>query len=447
MKHPYTKAQLSSGALSLLITGVILTQPVLAEDTNRILELERKLERSLQAVERLTQRVQELETVDNTHNSAASAAKNQASDDLTRKLAEHEERLAGVENTVFEIDDKVGSRTIVSAFDAMELTLGGFLDTSYTVADGEDGTSASFNRQWLGLLIGVKLNESWSAFLGQAFVRKSEVEYDDPGRRRDPTFDRQSESRLMLAWANYHYSDELNIRVGRFVTPHGIINIEHFPAVLLSPEQPLFLRTPLFEQDIIFSNFTDGAQFHGQTSFGFGNTGKFQYTAYVGNNELSSTKHIYGTRLAYTFGESGFTLGGNFSKGERRNEPAAPGTPNNLGQNYTVLGVDALYDKGSFLVKSEYYKTMEDNGARNREAYYIQPAWRITPQWTAFYRYDFLDDGNNFGDVEEHVAGLNYLPYTNIRLRAFYTRRLFESGGGFGSADANIYQLSGTFSF
>ena len=108
--------------------------------------------------------------------------------------------------------------------------------------------------------------------LNSHFSRQSNILYDDnkdgifsASERRNPKFLMNSSTPLIIAWGNYAYSDALNIQFGRFSTPHGIINIEHFPATLLDPEQPQFLRP--FSGQTIFPNFVDGIHLYGNYFF------------------------------------------------------------------------------------------------------------------------------------------------------------------------------------
>ena len=113
---------------------------------------------------------------------------------------------------------------------------------------------------------------------------------------------------------------------------------------------------------------------------------------------------------------------------------------------YDLYGLDLLVEKGRFLWKSEVFTTNEELG-KNRFAYYTQPAWRLSSKFILFYRYDFLDKGQHLGDSIENVIGLNYQPYSNIRLRGTVTHHHFKSNTVLDSANSLIYQLSATLSF
>ena len=366
--------------------------------------------------------------------------------------AELESRIHELEDIVFDLSDQVGSRPVINAFDARSLDIGGFLHNAYTFVDADQGSEGSFNRQTFELLVRAEFGDDWSAFMAQAFIRDAEPDVSvTPDGRSAVSFNHGSGSPLVIAWANKAFSDALNIKFGRFITPHGIINIEHFPASLLDTEQPQFLRP--FRNDTIFPNFLNGIMAEGRL---FNPVGAANYAVYTGNFVGNSEELVSGARIAQNLGRTGLELGLNASRGQRRDrtEPAfnqGNTTPvrefaQDNGGDYTVLGADLRYESRHFNLKSEYFTTDEDN-ARDREAYYVQPEWRISPQWITFYRYDVLDRGDGFGDEVENMVGVNYMPLSNIRLRTTLTNRSFRSGGGRASSEVDLVQVSGTLSF
>lgn len=390
-------------------------------------------------IEKLDQTVQALEA-------ELKALKSERSSQGTQQLID---RVDEIEEAVFDVSERIGSREVINAFEGMSVDIGGFLHSTFTTADGEDSSAQSYNRNVFELLVRADFNKNWSAFIAQAFIRESDVNFDDPGQRRDPSFRQVSKTPQVIAWSNYKYNDALNVQFGRFITPHGIINIEHFPAILLDTEQPLFLRP--FGGQTIFPNFVSGAQIHGKKFTDSGDS--LHYNFYVAEFAGNNDDLIAGGRAAYTFDKLGVTIGVNASNGDR-----SVGTSS----EYEMLGVDVLIDKGKLLWKTEYFSTDEDSG-RDREAYYTQPAWRISDRWTAFYRYDFLDNGAGSGDQTENMLGVNYTPQANIRLRLTYAQREIEAGTTFfdddsdattadvafsaAEADVDILQLSATLSF
>ncbi len=404
-----------------------------ADEKSRIEDLEQKLDKNLKVMESLQKEIQNLKS-----SSERSSRGTPVSQDVRLIVIEQSERLEDLEDIVQDIDERVGSRALVRAFDARSLDLGGFFHQTSTYVGGEDVSTHAFNRGIFEILVKARFDKHWTAFFAQAFIRQSGNPFA-VGSRKAPQFNvgGGTVTPTVIAWANYKYSDALNVQIGRYITPQGIINVEHFPATLLDPEQPQFLRP--FGSDTMFANFTTGFQIHGRQFVGDNLADKLSYNVYVGSFVNDSENFVYGARGAYSLGNTGVTLGVNYNGGER-----ATG----VGKRFNGGGLDVLVDKGKLLWKTEVFVTDEDSNTRdNRFAWYTQPAWRLTDKWIAFYRYDFLDNGLREGDRIENVLGINYMPNSSVRLRAIYTRKEFDSGVTQPSADADIFQLSGTFSF
>lgn len=351
-------------------------------------------------------------------------------------VVELEERVEDLEVVATDIDEAVGSRAVVNAFDGVSLDIGGFFDTTATLVIGEDGTDASFNRQVFELLVKADLGPKWDLFVAQAFIRNAPLAFTDPQQRTTPSFGNNNSpvaTDTVIAWGQYRHSDLLNVQFGRFITPLGIVNVEHFPATLLDTEQPQFLRP--FSGQNIFANFTNGANVYGTKYIG---NNALSYAAYAGVWAGNSSNVSFGGRINYGIGDSGLTIGANGFSGDRDNDIE--------GDRFYGGGIDVLYDKGPLLWKSELYTTSEGSGD-NRLAFYTQPAVRLSDAWTILYRYDFLETGEPGGESVEHVGGIVFDPIDNVRLRALYRLRRMKSDTGFESADANIVQLSTTFNF
>jgi hypothetical protein len=422
------KTKMLSTAASLAIAvSMSFSSVAWADDSERIKQLEEQLQKALGTIESMQSDIKSIRR--------SSGSSDWNSGDVSERLEE-------VENVVFDLEEKVGSRSVVNAFDAQSLDIGGFLHSTFTHVEGEDGSASSFNRNVFEILIKANLSEELSAFFASAFLREAGPSFTDAGGRRDPAFifgggtgNNATNAVQVIAWGNWKFSDAANLQFGRFITPHGIINIEHFPAILLDPEQPQFLRP--FGGDTIFPNFVTGAQFHGKQFVNGNDTVKYNLYAAIRQSEAESI--LYGGRLEYGFTEPGVYIGANYLTGDRNDNELTD-------SDYSVYGFDLKIDNGPILWKTEVFFTDEDLG-NDRFAFYTQPAYRVNDRWTVFYRYDYLDEGLNNGDSIENVIGVNYLPIDRLRLRATATNREFKSGGGFGDADAQIYQLSATLSF
>ncbi|GER05113.1 hypothetical protein JCM17846_27950 [Iodidimonas nitroreducens] len=450
-----TRLMHSAASLAILLCAApAMAQSATADEQARIEALEQQLQQVLGVVQSLSQELKALKSSQSEPGNAApgdAPAQNLSADtlspiDLSKRLdevtasvAETNARLDDVEDIAFDIDERVGSRALVRAFDAKSFDLGGMLHTAATFVDGQNNDEFAVNRLTFELFAKAELNDKWSLFVAQAFIRESNINFIDPGARLDPNFNIGSSSPLVIATATYKANDKFVLDMGRFITPHGIVNIEHFPAILLDPEQPQFLRP--FGGQTIFANFLNGAKASGQFYKPFGIDGTFGYAAYAGTFTGNSDSVNYGGRAFWSFADTGITLGANVGGGRRDGSDS----------DYVLYGADLLYDKGMILWKNELFVTSEDQGG-DRLAFYSQPGLRFGDSWTAFYRFDFLDDGTEAGDRKEHSIGFTFKPIPQVHLRAIARLNRFDAGTGltgndFPSANAENYQLSATFSF
>lgn len=433
----YTKPCRSNGrhwrygtaALALILAAPSLAIADAASDA-KMQQMQEKLAEAMAAIQALSQTVASLQQEITARKTQSAAATSNVD-----MVAELDERVEELEDTVDTIDSRVGSRAVANAFDATKLDIGGFVDIATTLAIGEDKTEAAFNREVFELLLKAKLGKRWDLFAAQAFVRNAPLQFSDPNGRRSPFFANNNSpvvTDTVIAWAQYSKNDMFNVQFGRFITPHGIINIEHFPANLLDPEQPQFLRP--FPGQTIFANFSDGVNVHGSKYVG---NNKFSYNAYAAAWAGNSSNLNIGGRLAYSFEDAGLTFGLNGTYGDRSSSRPA---------SFSVLGADVLYQKGHWIWKNEIFVTDEER-APGKLAFYTMPAYKLNDKWTAFYRFDYLDTGAPGGESIENALGLTFRPIFNAHLRGIYRWRKATRDAGIPSADTHVFQLSTTFNF
>ena len=313
------------------------------------------------------------------------------------------------------------------------------------ISDHDKDFDNSFNQTQLEILLKADIDENLSLFSALGFLHESDIDFSN---HNQPIF-RDFDNRVVpiIAWANYQASPSLAIQLGRYVTPHGIINVEHFPPVLLETNQPQFLRP--FSGNTIFPNFLNGIHLHGKLFLGENDNDILNYNMYSGvfvNGDPDDL--ISGGRLAYTFREAGIKVGINYSYGTRTAGQSNLGHLSVVGKKsltsniYNMVGSDVLFDKGKLSWKNEIFNSFE-HGEPDRLGFYTQPIWRFNDQWAVFYRYDLLDSGSRITESDEHVLGINYLPTSFLRLRAFYILKELKDP----DARNGILQLSGTISF
>jgi hypothetical protein len=333
-------------------------------------------------------------------------------------------RLEALEEELLELQLKQSNKVNVTAFDAIRLDFGGFITQTFTSTfNGGSPSKSSFDQTNLEFLIGADITERDSVFAAVGFLRQSDLSSENTATDVKSRVFAKNANRVpgIIMWGKHRFSDLLDVTYGRFIDPWGIVNIEHFPPILMNLNQPQFLRNVnpgnLFGSNTFVPNFLTGVQAHGAKFIG---DNQLQYYGYTSNfNGQGSSDFISGARLAWTFPSNVATLGASYQNGIRDESTR---------DHYDAFGVDLLVNYKSFLLKSEFI-TENISRTTDRESWYIQPSYKIN-KWIVFYRYDFIDldidVDNDSTDQTEHVFGLNYVYTTTIRLRVEYVVNDFE---------------------
>lgn len=147
--------------------------------------------------------------------------------------------------------------------DAMSIS--GYTDTEYNVNDKPGGNSNGFRIHHMSLFFEKRINDQWRFF--------SEIEYEDGPKFEGTT----AEGKIFAEAVNlsYLWRPDASFRMGRFFTPAGIWNVDHYPSFVPTQERPLHVRG-------IFPQIFDGAMVYGTRPVG----GNFlKYDLYWGNGE------------------------------------------------------------------------------------------------------------------------------------------------------------------
>ncbi|MBE9503637.1 MAG: hypothetical protein IME96_05630 [Proteobacteria bacterium] len=301
-----------------------------------------------------------------------------------KEIEELKSRLEVVEATNEDVEDRL-SRLF---------TLSGYADSEYII-DDRGGKSDGFKIHHLSLFFKKKISDKWKLF--------SELEYEYA-----PKFESgvaQGKIFVEVFTIDYNYNHYINIRAGRYLTPVGIWNVEHYPPFVSTQERPQHIRK-------IFPQISDGLQF-----FGTVNLGKIvtDYIAFISNgsddlvNGISDSgsgddndNKAVGGRLKFKFpllsttelGISGYREKDNFDA-----EVNASGL--DLSLQWKRLKFQAEYAAGSYDVATgtDY----------DRKGYYGQLSYGIA-DLDLIYRYDWYDADDTVakGDKTINSVALNY---------------------------------------
>lgn len=304
--------------------------------------------------------------------------------DLRKEIEELKSRLEVIEANDEEVDDKF-SRLF---------TLSGYADSEYIIDDSA-GKSDGFKIHHLSLFFEKKISDKWKLF--------SEIEYEYA-----PKFESgvaQGKIFVEVFTIDYNYNPYINIRAGRYLTPVGIWNVEHYPPFVATQERPQHIRK-------IFPQASDGLQFFGTVNLGNIVT---DYIAFIanGSDDLvngssdsgsgdDNDNKAVGGRLKFKFpllsttelGISGYNEKDNFNAEEN-----AYGV--DLSLQWKRLKLQAEYATGSFDVATgtDY----------DRKGYYGQLSYGIA-DFDLIYRHDWYDANDTVVDGEKTInsVALNY---------------------------------------
>lgn len=287
------------------------------------------------------------------------------------------------------------------------LKISGYADVEYK-GSSEEGVNEEFRMHHLSLFFTKQFDNKIKFF--------SEIEYEDA-----PKFEGENDGSGELETAagkifvealnfDWNYSQNLNVRVGRFFTPAGIWSEDHYPPFVTTQERPLHIRK-------IFPQLVDGISIFGSSELTTNHF--FNYTAYLGNGEsnVSGKKDLNSSK---GFGFKGdyhapwlddFTLG--FSLYRDNNDSA-----NNDAEKF-AYGYHINLRKNNFSLQGEYAKQeldfvdiLEDNIS---EGYYAQLLYQFE-QWGVGYRFDVFNETEL--DIDQTTR--NSL-FVNYHLNEYFT--------------------------
>ena len=360
-----------------------------------------------------------------------------AQESVQAELEALKKRVAELEDAQAEHEDGVSGRALVQAFSARSLDFGGHLTSLFASVHGASATATGHVVSLAELYLKARIDDHWSAFATPGFYSFNGGLLDNPATPAtpgDPTFSRDLDtqrvflSRLVTEW---RHSDALSVRGGIVGSPHGVTNREYFlPSRIVGQSN---LHTRYFLQNTLYPQTVQGVSVSGKQAHG---QNWLEYDAYFGVEPDSADDGIGGARVGYHVAELGLTLAVDHGRGTRESDDDP--TTNfgylqapfagvfNAGRDYRFAGIDVDLRKGDLLARAELYYSAED-GFEDQRAVSVEGTWFFATQWSASYRFDFYDRGEDFsvfaagvvelGTSTEHVVGLSFNPNDYVRLR------------------------------
>ncbi len=384
------------------------------------------------------------------------------------------------------------------AVDDFKLNLYGFTDFTYSTTFGRFDYApphSSFYVGNLNLYAGADLGDNWRAlseirfmYLPNGTTPTVQGATSAPARTDTTVADYTDLNRpvrwggvaIQRAWLEHTFHPAFTLRVGQFLTPYGIWNVDHGTPVIIG------VRRPFIVGESLFPTSQTGLEGYGAFNFGKSQIG-YHVTLSNGRGPIDTYQDLDGNkaiggRLFYKYdGDFGtITIGTSGYRGRYTdNHPSYSISPTGALVTTTVttlqyeefsLAADAKWEWGGLLVQSEAIMNEQKYSATGRPSVFVADggppgfapdARRWGVYGLAGYRTPWLGImpffGGEYYDVGAYTytppaaavwGGLNSRPTPRVVLKAQFTHSWF--GGKFPGKDPghfNGLDLQAAWSF
>jgi hypothetical protein len=337
---------------------------------------------------------------------------------LKSRLDDNSEKIDAAVDVV-EQNRQTGSTT---AGWAEKTQIGGYGELHYNNLDTDDGRFKELDFHRFVLFF----NHQFSDRL--RFVSELELEHALAGEGKD------GEIELEQAYVEYDLNQRHRARGGVFLLPVGILNETHEPPTFYGVE-----RNPIEKNIIPTTWWAGGVGLNGELAPAW----RYDLTVHEGLNTSAADSYkirdgrqktseadahdLASTgRLKWT-GMPGVELAASI----QYQEDVAQGNDRNAGDAW-LYEAHADIRRGPIGLRALYAMWDLDGsgpraiGADRQEGFYIEPSYRITPQWGVFARYNQWDNrAGDSSDTEkkQYDVGVNFWPHPNVVLKADYQQQ------------------------
>lgn len=188
--------------------------------------------------------------------------------ELEEKINELKQNLETTNEILYDINERV----------EYGVDFSGYTDVEYITSNNKD-INDSFRMHHFNLQVTKNFGNKWYFFSELEF--EDAPHYEGEGEEQttaDGAVVHEAKGGIFLEALNLTYKpqQELNIRLGRTLTPAGIWNVEHYTSIVPTQERPQFIS----HDAGIFPSTLDGAQVFGTVPMG---ASFFKYDLYAGN--------------------------------------------------------------------------------------------------------------------------------------------------------------------
>lgn len=335
--------------------------------------------------------------------SAPAASPSQSASSVESRVAELTAKVEQLEQAQ-QAQDELAS---ASSDEAPRLHVTSWLDLDFTW-DDRPGSVGTFDNEHAYFIFSGQVSPEWKAYAEVEFERGAELS----------EFGGTGDILIEQAWADYRRSQYLSVRLGKLLTPAGIWNRNHWDPITETSTSPF-----IFKNKLVPINQT------GVSASGSVVRGRYEtsYVAYVVNGR-GKTEHwaddnadkgvgvdlSTGPERRWRLGLSGYT-GKDGTDLDRRE---------NLGIFY------GTWEHGPWHAQFEWLRRW---GERSRDAFYLQPSYRLDKNWKLVLRYDTSNpDRDNLlaSRQVELLAGVNRRFADSVLGKLEFVRRDDDAVGG-----------------
>lgn len=289
--------------------------------------------------------------------------------------------------------------------------LGGYAEASYRDLDAARPEAAL---QALSAFVWWEGASRWSFF--------TEIELEDAlvVRRGDTTTD-EADLELERLYLDYAWSDALQFRAGKFLTPIGRWNQIHAAPLTWTPSRPLITEAtfPTNATGLMARGVYGLAAGALEWSF-FASSG----AELVPDPDLDTFSEAFGLRLDYDTGRD-LRLGFSFSQFEQESEREV---------RKALYGVDLAWNFGRLELLGEWaVRSLDSSNSKSDErGYYLQAAVPLVGELFAVGRYESFDPAEEASDFHLHLGGLAWRWQPGRVLKAEFSRTIEDSTAAHG---------------
>lgn len=388
MQHLLPMGKRTLSLVALAVSQLFSVTALAAQsDSERIAELEKKLEKSMALIEQLSSRLGQVE---------GSKAAVPVPTATAEKIATQNERIDQLEKTIVQVSENSAKRNDLG------LPLHGFADVGYAHSSNDPtGRQGGFTLGTLDVYLTPEFGDRVKSIIELAF------EYDDSGALATDL------ERLQFG---YTFNDAATLWAGRFHTPFGNWNtaFHHGPQIQTSAIRPRFIDFE--DKGGILPSHAVGLLLSGGVR---ASTGKLLYDAYVANGNSigggaagtstgvldfnavkdDNSNKLIGGNVRYEFGGAldGLTLGAHAFSQQVDDAALVTSTKSN------VYGAFAVLDRNNWEAIGEYYKFRNEDlsgasGSHSSWAGFAQAGYTFDGLWTPYLRLEktSLDQTDNY---------------------------------------------------